>query len=290
MVDLGALLETISGYLRGEWDTQGLQVRLRLLEAPAWVLGSAIQLEQVFLNLLARAQEASAASAEKLLSLAMSATGRRVQVEITFSHDPRKRPEDDNLDAASPDDPTRLGFGVIRGIMQGHGGEIRLVRAFANSVRYEVEMALHQAPVGPASSQPRPEGLARPLLTVLVMEPDEAVRREIIQNLSARRHRAVPVSHVEEALDLVFRVRFDGAFGSLRMSGSHWAEFYDRVKSRLAFFVLLTEAYDEAVTWSSSGCEGYVLHKPVKPEEMEKLLETVENRLAGGEQPGIRTG
>ncbi|MCX6624386.1 MAG: GAF domain-containing protein, partial [Acidobacteria bacterium] len=287
VVDLRALLDTISAYRREEWESQGLNVRVRLLGEPVNVLGSATQLEQVFLNLLARAEQASASSLEKSLSLALTATGRRVQVEIAFSHDPRQNPDEEGSEEGPGEDPGRLGFGVLRGIIQSHGGEIRVVRAFANFTRFEVEMALHEGRPGQDSPAPEPASRAARPLTVLVVEPDEAVRRDLIQFLSARRHRAVPVSSSEEGLDLVFRIRFDGAFCAIRVPGSHWLRFHEAVKGRLEFFVLLTEAYDEAVTWSSSECDGFVLRKPVNAEEITKLLETLETRGANQSQARV---
>lgn len=278
VVDLRALLDTIGGYLRADWDSHGLEVRLRLPGEPVGVLGNPTQLEQILVNLLARARISSATSPERMLSIAMSATGQRVQVEIAFTHDPRRNPQNDTFETLIGEDSTLLGFGVLRSIAQTHGGEIRLVRASANSVRYEVELPLHRAPSVPAVSPSESLSDARSPLTVLVVEPNEATRRDVIRSLGARHHRAVPVSNAEEALDLVFRIRFNGAFCSLLLPGSHWVEFFDRVKNRLDFFVLLTDAYDEAASWPSSKCEGFVLRKPVNPAEMGRLLETLELR------------
>lgn len=276
VVDLQSLLDTIAAYLRPDWDAHSLNVRLHLPGEPVRILGSPSQLEQIFLNLLARAQESSAASTERILSIAMSATSRRVQVEIAFTHDPQQNPGEDNFKQRAAEDSTMLGFGVLRSIVQSHSGEIRLVRAFANSVRYEVELPLHQASSAPAV--PPPDAAARPrnALTVLVVEPDEAVRRIMIQSLGARRHRAMPVSNAEEALDLISRVRFDGAFCSLLLPGSHWVEFFGRVKTRLDFFVLMTDAYDEQVNWPSSPCAVFVLRKPPVADEIARLLDAIE--------------
>ena len=95
VVDLRALLNTVCAYRFGQWETQRLQVRLRLEGSPAKILGSAPQLEIVFLNLLTRAQGAAAGSRERSLSVALTATEQRVQAEIGFAHDPRTPVERD---------------------------------------------------------------------------------------------------------------------------------------------------------------------------------------------------
>ena len=108
-----------------------------------------------------------------------------------------------------------------------------------------------------------------------MVESDEAVRRELVQQLSGR-HRVVPVSNVDEGRDLAYRLRFDGAFCAVRVAGANGLQFYESVKGRLDFFVLLSEGYDEQVMWSSAECAGFVLRKPVAAEELTKLLDNVE--------------
>jgi signal transduction histidine kinase len=278
VVELTALLETVLEYRAAEWEAEGLSLRVRILREPVRVLGSSAQLERVIVNLLARARLAAKRTPEQSVSVALAATGRRAQLEISFTH---TAAEPGETEAPAPGDGAEsggLGLGVLRGIIQSHGGEIRLVRTTTASSRFEVELPIHQPP--PAMSAPTAEPAPAPArqLTLLLLEPDEAVRRELIQMLSARRHRVVPASSFEEGRDLAQRLRFDGAFCALRIRGSNWIDLRDRLRDRLDFFILLTEAYEPH-------SDGFTLRKPLNTEEVARLLDVLEHRASPSPEP-----
>jgi signal transduction histidine kinase len=116
-VDVRALLARLLEFRRADWVVRGLDVREQLGSEPVWVLGSAGQLERVFLNLLMHAEQALADSYEKRMSVSLSVLARRALVEISYTAQaPPVRPGQERTDTSV------LIEGVIRGIIQSHGG------------------------------------------------------------------------------------------------------------------------------------------------------------------------
>jgi CheY-like chemotaxis protein len=278
-VDLRTLLTNLANFREPEWKQRGVQLRNLFDDTPLYVLGSRGQLEQVFLNLLVHAEQSLAAAKEKKLSLAATIMNRRVQLEISYSSPTAE--EHDPFEEGRATEAGALGLGVCRGIIQGHGGEIRLLRAGADGARFEVELPLSQA-VAAEDTVRAPVRASGRSMTTLLVEPEAAVQRQLLGLLSARGHRVVPISSAEEAEDLVGRLRFELVLCSVRLPGSNWVELFERVHLQIGAFVLLTEGYDGDLARAFQGREGHVLRKPVQESELEVLLGRIEPRL---EQP-----
>lgn len=277
-IDLHRLLSGLVEFRSREWVKRGVQVRNRIpATGGLLVIGSQSQLEQVFLNLLVHAEQSMSGASEQTLTLTTAQLGRRALVEIAFTETPEQQITDPFQDAR---DGMRasLGLGVCRGIIHSHGGEIRLVRMAGLGSRFEVELPL-------AASQPQetsePEEPRRPAsrpLTVLLVEPENGVQRQLVASLSERGHRVVPVSSAEEGAELVQRLRFDLVFCSVRLPSSSWLEFFERVRAKIGSFVLLTEGYNGELSRAFQGGNGYLLAKPVQELELSRLLNALESR------------
>lgn len=268
-VEVNALLSSLIEFRGREWATREIQVSNRLSMEPVYVLGSQGQLEQVFLNLMVHAEQSLAESEYRELYISTSLLARRVLVAISYSGPESAIRRDPFVDPNSPD-AGALGLGVCRGIIQSHGGEIRFVRASGSASRFEVELPVAQARLGltPPDSAER-NGRQ---LTVLVVEPDVTVQRQLLVQLSGHNYRVVPVPHPDEAAQLVERMKFDLVFCSVRVTGSNWLEFFERVRHHVGAFILLTEGYDSDLARAFQTGEGFILRKPVDEKELENLL------------------
>jgi signal transduction histidine kinase/CheY-like chemotaxis protein len=276
-VDLNALLRELVECRREEWDSFGIRGRQTLSSAPLFVLGSQAQLEQVFLSLLLHAEHAVEQSPDKVLVISTSLLSKRALIEISYAAAPDAFEEDPFADSVL--EGGALGLSVCRGVIRSHGGEIRLTRASDSLLRFEVEMqvthqpgAVHQNGNGEVRKATRP-------LTVLLLEPDDAVERRLLGQLTARGHRVVPAATGEEGLDLAVRMRFDVALCSIRLPGLNWVEFFERSRSFLPSCVLMTEGYDSDLARVLPGGEGHVLRKPIDEGELDKLLASIESRV-----------
>jgi len=117
-------------------------------------------------------------------------------------------------------------------------------------------------------------------LTVLVVEPDTRVQRQLVQLLGARGDRVVPVSSAEEGVDMVERLRFDMVLCALRLPGLNWLEFFERVQRHVGGLVLLTDGFNEDVARSFRGGEVLTLSKPIDEIELQRICHSVEERAA----------
>lgn len=272
-LDLRELLRNLLEFRRQDWVLRGIDGREQIGHEPVWVLGSRGQLERVFLNLLVHAEQALADAAEKKLTVGLAVLGRRALVEITYSATaPPTR---------SPEERTETGVlieGVVRGIIQSHGGETRLVRLGDAGSRMEVEL-----PLAPDRPGARPgllgESFTPRLATVLLVEPDAAARERLLALLGRRGYRVVPVASAEQGVGLVERLRFDLVFCAAQLPGLNWVEFHENVRNRIGAFILMTQGYDPELGRNFAGSEVHLLPRPIVELELERLLLSLEQSV-----------
>jgi signal transduction histidine kinase len=268
---VGSLME----FREPEWNTKGVQARDNLPQHPAIVLGNQSQLEQVMLNLLVHAEQSLVNAPVKSIAVSSRNLGRGVVITIDYS---------DRLQEAKTTDPFAsngaeggLGLQVCQAILQGHGGEVRLLRDLPTGCRFEIELPLHQfAQPGIDSAQLRRRVAQQ--LTVLIVEPETSSARILLAILSERGHRGVPVISAEEAVEMVFRLHFDIVFCAIRLPGLNWVEFHEKIRHQIGAFVLMAEGHDPEISRAFKGSEGYILSKPLDEIEAQKLLATIEER------------
>lgn len=270
-IDLTALLRRLIDFRKGEWAVRGYEVHEILSPTPVHVLGSEGQLERVFLDLLIQAEQSLAEASEKHLTVSASVLARRVLVEIGYGVNPLKETRD--ADGLSEAAAGTSGESVSRGIVRSHGGEIRLVRAAEGECRLELEL-----PLAPARLAEETKG-ARPF-TCLVVEPDGAVRDDLVALLTNRGCRVIPVASAEESMELVQRLRFDVTFCAIRLPGLNWVSFSEQIRPFTGVFVLLSEGYDYELSRGLLSADTHVLTKPFADAELDQLLGLVETRLS----------
>jgi signal transduction histidine kinase len=275
-LDLNAILSGLLKFRAPEWKAKGVEIKSQLAVKRAIVLGSPGQIEQVLLNLLVDAEKSAAESRDKLITVSTSLLAKRVLVEISY---PLRSP--DIRGDSSDGDHTgsgALGLGVCRGIIESHGGEFRVVRTSPAQARFDIELPVIEARQAGSGASELSEAIRQ--LTVLVVEPDNKVQRQLVQMLGNRGDRVVPVSSAEEGLDIVERLRFDMVICAVRLPSLNWVTFCERVRLRVGGFVLLTDAFNSDVGRAFRNSEGYVLTKPVDETELHRICRAVEDRTS----------
>jgi signal transduction histidine kinase len=275
-VDLNSILSGLLKFRAPEWKVKGVEIKSQLAVKRAIVLGSARQMEQVLLNLLVDAEKSAAEAREKIITVSSSLLAKRVLVEIAYP----TRPADNLNDTASGEHSGSgaLGLGVCRGIIESHGGEFRVVRTAPGHARFDIELPVIEARQAASSTSQLSEAIRQ--LTVLVVEPDTKVQRQLVELLGNRGDRVVPVSSAEEGLDIVDRLRFDMVICAVRLPGLNWVEFCERVRLRVGGFVLLTDAFNSEVGRAFRNSEGYVLTKPLDETELHRICRAIEDRTS----------
>ena len=275
-LDLNAILSGLLKFRAPEWKAKGVEIKSQLAVKRAIVLGSPGQIEQVLLNLLVDAEKSAAEASNKVITVSTSLLAKRVLVEISY---PLRSP--DTRGDSSDGDHTgsgALGLGVCRGIIESHGGEFRVVRTSPAQARFDIELPVIEARQSGSGISELSEAIRQ--LTVLVVEPDAKVQRQLVQMLGNRGDRVVPVSSAEEGLDIVERLRFDMVICAVRLPGINWVTFCERVRLRVGGFVLLTDAFNSDVGRAFRNSEGYVLSKPVDETELQRICRAVEDRTS----------
>lgn len=280
-VDLDALLSSVLKFRAPEWKAKGIEIKLQLAGKRASVMASPAQLEQVFLNLLVDAEKSAAEAPEKTITVSSSLLARRVLVEISY---PVRSTDLQKADSAETDHAgsEALGLGVCRGIIQSYGGEFREVHLSSSQVRFDVELPmLETASAGLADASGAMHAGSRQL-TILVVEPDTKIQRQLVRLLGGRGDRVIPVSSADEGADVAQRLRFDIVICTVRLPGLNWVEFFERVRYRAGGFVLMTDGFDQALGRAFKNGEGFVLTKPIDEAELLRICRTIEERVAVG--------
>ncbi len=267
-VDVNTVVASLMQFRDPEWKTLGLRVHNRLSPDPVIVLGSQSQMEQIFLNLLVHAEQYASESPGKTITVSSSIIAKRVLVEISYSTSENTA----NPFLDGPANDNGVGLAVCQGIIHGHGGEIR----FGNNggmARFEVELPVTRADSARASNVKQ----ARSTLTFMLVDSDRAAQRQMIATLGARGHRAVPVSP-EEAADLAQRLRFNAVFWAARSANGRTGEYQERVRALTPSFVLIADAYDSDLAESLEDSGGFLLSRPIKETDLDRVLERIESR------------
>jgi len=265
-VAIGDLLLRLIDFRGGDWKALGIKVRDLVSREPLKVLGSHGQLEQVFLNLLVHAEQAMADSQQRILTIRTSVLARRLLVEIAFSA-PRewRNPEE-----------TAAVLGVTRSVLAGHGGEVRLIQKDNTEPHFEVDLPLAARGRSASADGEAVASESARRMTALVIEPDEAVQRQLVAMLERAGSRGIPVDNADTALELALRARFDAAFCSVHAPGLNWVELSERMRPRVGVFVLLSDRYDAELAADFEGDNCFVLPKPVQETELADLLQYAE--------------
>ena len=267
-VCITTLLRSLIEFREGDWKASGIRVRNLTSREPLYVLGSQGQLEQIFLNLLVHAEQSLAGAPQKTITIRTSVLAKRLVVEVAFTASPGSRKPEE----------TAAVVGVARSVIAGHGGEVRLIESSQSDPQFEVELpttSKERAGTGSGSWN----ALARDFsgrLTALVIEPDEAVQRQMLGLLAARGLRVVPVANADTGLELSQRLRFDAAFCSVHAPGLNWVELSERMQSRVGAFILLSDRYDAELSADFEGEGRFVLSKPLQDSELEQVLRALE--------------
>jgi GAF domain-containing protein len=268
-VDISMLLRNLIEFRERDWKASGIRVRDLTLREPVFVLGSYGQLEQAFLTLLIHAEQSLARAEQKTLTIRTGVLAKRLLVEVAFTAPP---------DARTPQETAAV-LGVTRGVVTGHGGEVRLIEKDNAEPTFEVELPVTAKERLGAVAPAPPRESAHPM-TALVIEPEDAAQRQLLALLVARGFRVVPVENADKGLELAHRMRFDAAFCSVHAPGLNWVELSERMHSRVDGFILLSDGCDTELSADFAGDGRFVVSKPVQEADLERVLKAIEFPVA----------
>jgi signal transduction histidine kinase/CheY-like chemotaxis protein len=265
-VNVTTLLRNLIEFRERDWKASGIRIEDLTLPEALFVTGSHGQLEQALLTLFVHAEQSLAQATEKTITIRASILAKRLLIEIAFSAPP---------DARTPEETAAV-LGVTRGVIGGHGGEVRLIEKDHSYPRFEVDLPLTRERAIPSQEGAPPKNGGRQM-TALVIEPDDTSQRQLVALLANRSYRVVPVDNADAGLELAQRLRFDAAFCSVHAPGLNWVELSERLQSRVGGFVLLSDQYDAELSGDFEGDGRFVVAKPVQESDLERVLRSLDS-------------
>lgn len=284
LVDLSSLVQDLMAQRQEAWKQRGIRILDGLPPEPLFVLVAPGSLQRVLLSLFWYVEDRLAESNDKTIRLRVLRLAARAQVDIGWVGPALESGGADPLD--NPRSPTRdvFSLAVCRGLLHVSAGELRLARAPDGSWRFEIELAMAQPATLGAAGMPRTGGPAVRALTALIVEPDPSARQSLISLLGDLGHRAAAVADLEDATDLVTRLHFNIFFCPAYHQGSPWVDCFEACRGHVDAFVLLTEGHDPTLSAALPAGEAHTLAKPISADELARLVEAVEARVAGLKQ------
>jgi signal transduction histidine kinase/CheY-like chemotaxis protein len=272
-IELNSLLRSLIQFRQREWSARGFLIREMLSSGPVHILGSQGQLERVFLDLLVQAEHALSEEPEKTLTIATTVLARKVLVEIEHASAGFRAWEG----GLARSDAGLHSEEISRGVVRSHGGDLRITGSAQGLSRIEIEF-----PLAPARLAEEAGGISR-AFTCLVVDPDRPALEELVHALTRRGCRVIPAGAGEDATELVQRLHFDVVFCVVRLPGLNWIEFSESIRGHVGGFVLITEGYDYELSRGLLEADNYVLNRPFSEADLDRVLATVERRLAAPE-------
>jgi len=128
-VDVDEVIERSLSLMQEQLRLRGIEVELDLCAGELIVLGNAIQLEQVFINLLTNARDALEASPQKTIRIATASDGEEIQIVFSdtgsgIAPEVEQRIFDPFFTTKEVGTGTGLGLSITYSIIKEHGGEI----------------------------------------------------------------------------------------------------------------------------------------------------------------------
>ena len=175
-LDLNELIRDVMRLTQGQFQKQGVSIRSELAENLSTVSADRVQLQQVILNLLMNAAEATASNSnrERLVCVRSEKhDGDWVRISVEDSGTGIKPEDEKRIFEAfftTKADGMGMGLSICRSIVQSHGGRITAARAMPRGSVFQVILPAVGRSAASMKKQPTVEAV------VYVIDDDASVR------------------------------------------------------------------------------------------------------------------
>jgi len=284
--DPRALLHDVAELQRGRAMGKGLALRVEIADdVPPQVLGDAVRIKQILLNLSGNALKFTE-HGEVCLALDAGSGGLRFTVSdtgpgISATDQARLFQRFEQLDSPQRGSGSGLGLAICRELTALMSGHIGLESTPGKGSTFRVELPL---PIveGPAAAPTGPASTRGPRLQLLLLEDDPTVAAVITGLLEAQGHRIDHVANGLRALHAMESQRYDAALVDLDLPGVDGFKWARLVRSReqegeerLPMIAITARSGgDEEAQAREAGMDGF-LRKPLHGEQLAKALAAV---------------
>jgi signal transduction histidine kinase/ActR/RegA family two-component response regulator len=164
------------------------------------------QIQQVLINLLINAQQAiREAGRGGTIRLATRAVDDRIELRVTddgpgIPAEIGERIFEPFFTTKKEDKGTGLGLSLCYGIMQEHGGTIRVESPSGEGATFILSFPVVRGPAGVTETRPRKDSTRIRPLRILVVDDEQSIQSVLVELLTDRGHRVDTASDVPEAL------------------------------------------------------------------------------------------
>jgi signal transduction histidine kinase len=144
-VDVDEVIERSLSLMQEQLRLRGIEIELDLCVDELIVLGNAIQLEQVFINLLTNARDALEASPQKTIRIATESDGEEIRIAFAdtgsgIAPEVEQRIFDPFFTTKEVGTGTGLGLSITYSIVKEHGGEITISSEPGGGARFLIAL------------------------------------------------------------------------------------------------------------------------------------------------------
>jgi two-component system NtrC family sensor kinase len=267
--------------------TSGIEVEATIADDLPDVWADEDQLHQVVLNLLVNAQQAlEVAPRPRRLAVTLAADGPRARAVLRVADNGPGVPEDIRSRIFDPFFTTKptgtgtgIGLAVSRGIVEAHGGSLRLDPAPARGAVFILEL-----PAAPpdAGAEPYPGGArgapaAAATRRALIVDDEPDIAGMLAQILARQGFRADVATGGREALRLVAAHDYDAILCDLRMPDLDGPAFYQFLEAERAHLCARTvfvtgDTLGQAASRFVAASGRPVIEKPFVPDEVRRVV------------------
>jgi len=251
-VRLNQIIEEAVELLAYPLRVDDVEVALRLANDPPVLWADPNQLHQVLVNLITNAHQAmhSAPPPRRLvITSRVDAAGARVSLEVAdtgpgIPSEIRQRIFEPFFTTKPEGQGTGLGLSLCRGIVEAHGGAIRVETEPGRGATFIVELPVVAPPAadraaGASDAAPVKRGAA-----ILVVDDEIEVGRLLADLLAVDAHQVDTASNGAEALEMLEERDYDLILSDLRMPRLDGPGLYREVEKRhpalLSRFIFIT--------------------------------------------------
>jgi len=285
--DPRALLRDVAELQRGRAVSKGLALRVEMADdAPPQVLGDAVRIKQILLNLSGNALKFTE-QGEVCLSLDVGTGGLRYTVSdtgpgISAVDQARLFQRFEQLDSPQRGSGSGLGLAICRELTALMGGHIGLESTPGKGSTFRVALPLPLVDGQAVTPSAGPTPTTGPRLHLLLLEDDLTVAAVITGLMEAQGHTIDHVPNGLRALQAMENQRYDAALVDLDLPGVDGFKWARLVRSReqdgderLPMVAITARSGgDEETRAREAGMDGF-LRKPLHGEQLAKALEAV---------------
>jgi signal transduction histidine kinase/ligand-binding sensor domain-containing protein/ActR/RegA family two-component response regulator len=281
--DPRALLQDVAELQQGRAVAKGLALNVRIADdVPAQVLGDAVRLKQILLNLSGNALKFTEHGAV-CLALDTTATGLRFTVSdtgpgIAAADQVRLFQRFEQLDSPQRGSGSGLGLAICRELTALMGGQIGLESTLGKGSTFQVALPLGAVEGYVDTAPAETAAMNGPSLHLLLLEDDLIVAAVITGLLEAQGHRIDHVPNGLRAMHAMESQRYDAVLVDLDLpgvDGFQWARLVrsrETVGERLPMIAITARSGgDEETLARQAGMDGF-LRKPLHGEQLAKAL------------------